>query len=110
MTKHNLPLKNYTWTAKLAYVVGLITTDGCLSPDKRHITFTSCDKQLIETFKKLLNLNNKIGKTETMALRIQFGDIQFYKWLLSIGLTPAKSHTINKLNIPKKYFIAFHLT
>ncbi|MEK7459754.1 MAG: LAGLIDADG family homing endonuclease [Patescibacteria group bacterium] len=107
MTQHNLPLKEYEWTPKLAYVVGLITTDGCLSPDGRHLTFTSCDKQLIETFKKILKLKNKIGKTETRALRIQFGNIQFYKWLLSIGLTPAKSHTIDKIIIPKEFFRDF---
>jgi len=56
MTKHNLPLKDYQWTSELAYVIGLITTDGCLSPNGRHLTFTSCDKQLIETFKKCLEL------------------------------------------------------
>ena len=44
MTKHNLPLKEYKWTPELAYIVGLITTDGCLSSDGRHLTFTSCDK------------------------------------------------------------------
>lgn len=107
MTRHNLPLKKYIWTPELAYAVGLIATDGCLSPDGRHITFTSCDKQLIETFKEILNLKNKIGKTETRALRIQFGDIQFYKWLLSIGLTPAKSHTIGEIIIPKEFFKDF---
>ena len=107
MTKHNLPLKKYQWTPELAYVVGLIVTDGCLSPDGRHLTFTSCDMQLVETFKKILNLKNKIGKTETRALRIQFGDIQFYKWLLSIGLTSNKSCTIGKISVPKKYFRDF---
>lgn len=107
MTKHDLPLKKYNWTPELAYIVGLMTTDGCLSPDGRHLTFTSCDKQLVETFKEILNLKNIIGKTETRALRIQFGDIQFYKWLLSIGLTPAKSHTIGKILIPKEFFRDF---
>src|SRR3989344_2319364 len=79
MTRHNLPLQKYEWTPELAYVVGLITTDGCLPPDGRHLTFSSCDIQLIETFKKVLKLKNKIGKTDTDALRIQFEDIQLYK-------------------------------
>ena len=38
------------WSAELAYAVGLIATDGCLSKDKRHIDFTSKDKELIKTF------------------------------------------------------------
>ena len=29
------------WTAELAYAVGLITTDGCLSQDGRRLTMTS---------------------------------------------------------------------
>jgi len=107
MTKHNLPLKKYTWTPELAYIIGLIATDGCLSSDGRHITFTSCDKQLVETFKRILKPENKISKTDTRALRVQFSDIQFYKWLLSIGLTPAKSHTIGKISVPKEFFRDF---
>lgn len=107
MAKNCLPFKKYKWTPELAYIVGLISTDGCLSSDGRHITFTSCDKQLIETFEKILKSNNKIGKTKTRAFHIQFSDVQFYKWLLSIGLTPAKSHTIEKIFIPKKFFRDF---
>jgi len=42
----------------LAYIVGLITTDGSLSKDKRHIIFTSSDLQLIKTFRKCLGLEN----------------------------------------------------
>ena len=107
MTKHNLPLKEYVWTPELAYVVGLIATDGCLSSDGRHLTFTSCDRQLIEVFKEILKLKNLIGKTDTRALRIQFGDIQLYKWLVSIGLTPNKSHSIGEIIIPSEFFRDF---
>lgn len=100
------------WLPELAYAVGLITTDGNLSKDGRHIDFTSKDLQLIKTFKKCLKLKNKIGlKTSGFSNRkyphIQFGDIVLYKWLLEIGLTPQKSKTIEKLKIPNKYFFDF---
>ncbi|KKQ97202.1 hypothetical protein A3E15_01705 [Candidatus Woesebacteria bacterium RIFCSPHIGHO2_12_FULL_42_9] len=49
------------WTANLAYVVGLITTDGSLSKNGRHIDFTSKDYDLIKTFAKILKLKNKVG-------------------------------------------------
>jgi len=49
------------WTADLAYVVGLTTTDGSLSKDGRHIDFTSKDKELIKSFAKILKLKNRIG-------------------------------------------------
>ena len=56
--------KNYQvkWTPEFAYAIGLLTTDGNLSKDGRHITFTSKDIQLVKTFKKYLNLTDvKIG-------------------------------------------------
>ena len=100
------------WSTELAYAVGLLATDGSLSIDGRHIDFTSKDIQLLKTFKKCLGLKNKIGLkiggfTKKKYPHVQFGDIIFYKWLLSIGLTPNKSKTINKLKIPNKYFFDF---
>lgn len=100
------------WSPELAYAIGLITTDGSLSIDGRHIDFTSKDTQLLNIFKKCLGLKVKIGlKTDGFSKRkyyhVQFGDVIFYKWLLKIGLTPNKSKTISKLEIPNKYFIDF---
>lgn len=104
------PKRDFRWTAEIAYVVGLITTDGCLSSDKRHIMFTSKDLDLIKTFYRLLGLQNKIGRTTNStgwAYRAQFGDVQFYCWLLTIGLTPKKSKTLGAIKVPDKYFIDF---
>ena len=100
------------WSPKLAYAVGLITTDGSLSIDGRHIDFTSKDVQLLQTFKKCLNLKNKIGsktdgKSNKKYYRVQFGNINFYKWLLKIGLMPCKTKIVGRLNIPNKYFFDF---
>lgn len=49
------------WSANLAYAVGLITTDGCLYNDGRHLAFVSKDLTQIRTFKRILKLNNKIA-------------------------------------------------
>ena len=100
------------WSNNIAYAVGLLTTDGNLSIDERHIDFTSKDIQLIKTFKKCLGLKNKVGfKTSGFSRKkyfhIQFGDVLFYRWLLKIGLTPHKSKTIGGLKIPNKYFFDF---
>ncbi len=102
------------WTSNLAYAVGLITSDGCLSPDGRHITLTSVDKQLLNTFKKCLNKNCKISlnpkggyTNKKMAYRVQFSDVKLYNWLLKIGITPNKSLTIGPLKINLKYFRDF---
>lgn len=49
------------WTAKLAYVIGLVATDGNLSPSGRHIHFTSKDLELAQLFHSYLGLKVKIG-------------------------------------------------
>lgn len=101
------------WTPQLAYAVGLIATDGYLSKDGRHIDFTSQDIEQVRTFKKCLGLKNiKIGlktsgSSKKLYPRIQFGDINFYRWLQKIGLTTKKSLVLSSLNIPNKYFFDF---
>lgn len=100
------------WSSNIAYTIGLLTTDGNLSKDGRHIDFTSKDVQLLETFKKCIGIKNKIGfkisgSSGKKCPHIQFSDVTLYKWLISIGLTPKKSKTIGKLKIPNKYFFDF---
>lgn len=105
--------KRIRWSAKLAYVVGLIASDGCLSKDGRHIDFTSKDFELVQTFSRLLKLKNKIGtkgrsKTDNrLYYRVEFGNVSLYRFLLKIGITSKKSKTIGALLIPDKYFIDF---
>lgn len=100
------------WTANLAYAVGLITADGCLSSDGRHIDLTSKDLLQIQTFAKILQLTNKIGLKSSGSstkkyYRIEFGNVELYRFLLKIGLTPHKSKTLVRLEIPDRYFIDF---
>ena len=101
------------WNHKIAYAIGLITTDGNLSPDGRHISLTSTDAQLLETFSKCLKITNKISPntpgslSKKPAYRIQFGDVKLYKELVKIGLTKDKSLTLGSLNVPHKYFPDF---
>jgi len=95
------------WNINIAYAVGLITTDGNLSKDGRHMTFVSKDVNLVNLFKKCLGLKNKISvkssgysKGKGRYYFVQFGNKNFYRDLLSIGLFPNKSKYIGKLTIP----------
>ena len=103
---------NRKWSHKLAYAIGLLASDGCLSKDRRHIDLTSKDVEQLENFMTCLEIKNKIGQKlaghkKGVYFRVQFGDVALYKFLLSVGLTPAKSKTLGALSIPKKYFFDF---
>lgn len=99
------------WTANLAYAIGLIATDGCLSSDGLLIDLTSKDKEQLLNFSKCVGVDFKIGTKQNSNgdkhLRIQFKNRIFYDFLLSIGLTPRKSLTMGKLAIPDEYFFDF---
>lgn len=102
---------NTKWSANLAYAIGLIATDGCLSKDGLLIDLTSKDREQLLNFSKALGVEFNIGKKRSgqgvECLRIQFKNRIFYDFLLSIGLTTAKSKTISKIKIPDKYFFDF---
>lgn len=58
-SKHKIVIE---WSSNLAYAIGLITSDGNLSKDKRHIKFGSKDEELMEKFKQSLSLGNTVTK------------------------------------------------
>src|SRR3990167_3531617 len=93
------------WSSNFAYAIGLITSDGSLNKDGRHMVFTSKDIELANTFKTALGIHNKItksargGEIEKKYNNVYFGDVIFFRFLNSIGLYPAKSKTIKKVDI-----------
>lgn len=99
------------WSPRFAYAIGLIVTDGSLSKDGRHISFTSKDSEQLKNFMRCLKIKVKIGTslsgTKHRCGRIQFGDKSFYNFLLSIGLMPNKSKVIGSIVVPDKYFFDF---
>jgi hypothetical protein len=64
MPKAKLPDKDFEWTPDLAYVIGLLATDGNLSKEGRHITMRSSDIQLLKTFRGCLGIPYKIANQE----------------------------------------------
>lgn len=97
-----------TWSPEIAYVVGLIATDGNLSRTRYGLALSSKDVDLLETARRCLQLTNAITPyTNGRCYHIQWRDRHFYDWLVDIGLTPAKSLTLGSLAVPDEYFADF---
>lgn len=97
------------WSSDIAYLSGLITSDGSLRRDKPAIKFTSKDKNLVEQVVEIAE--NELGinhchprRTNNNAWRYYFTSRQFYYFLEDIGLMPNKSNKIGKLDIPDDMF------
>lgn len=101
------------WSRRFAYAIGLIATDGNLSPDGRHISFSSKDYELACIYRQCLGLDNKIGlkarggSHNKNCFVVQFGDKNLYEFLNSIGLQSAKSKTLARVEVPDDYFMDF---
>lgn len=101
------------WSPELAYAVGLIATDGCLVGNGRTVAFTTKDRELAETFLRCLHAEFRIslkGNGHSRTKRycfVQVGDVLFYRWLQSTGITPRKSLTISSVSVPDNLFADF---
>lgn len=95
------------WSRDLAYVAGLIATDGCLIEKRRRIDFVTADLQLMETYLSCLGrpARYRIERTRrgSKIYRSMIHDGVLYSWLLEIGLTPRKSLTLGPVAIPEAH-------
>ncbi len=101
------------WSPEFAYAMGLLVTDGCVYTNYKTVNLTSKDEEQIENFKRCLGVDNKAGMKggsfgkEKIYFNLQIGDVQFCKFLDSIGITPHKTKTIGAVDIPDEYFFDF---
>lgn len=104
------PGPDLVWADRMAYAVGLMATDGCLSTDGRHLSFGSGDRELVDTLLSCLGRRNLIRELRTRNgspyFSVQFGDVQLYRWFQSIGLDRRKSRTISALTVPDEFLAA----
>lgn len=100
------------WSRDVAYAIGILATDGNLSPRPGRLGVVSKDVDLLETVQRCLDLTaaitpHKSGYGGGPCYRVSWSNRRFYDALLAIGLTPAKSLTIGALLIPDNYFADF---
>lgn len=100
-----------SWSPQMAYVLGYFASDGTMYKNKRgscYIAFTSIDRELIESIKKIMRVSNKVEYYKAKVVRwnprytLQIGSKKVFNRLLSLGFTPNKSLTLKYPPIPNQ--------
>ncbi len=101
------------WDENFAYCIGIIASDGNLSPDGRHISIVSKDIEIFENCRSRLKPTAKVVMkasghcSDKKYFLLQFSDAKLYRFLMTIGLTPCKSKTIQLVKVPHVFFRDF---
>ncbi|MBI9069156.1 MAG: LAGLIDADG family homing endonuclease [Salinivirgaceae bacterium] len=107
------------WSSEMAYVLGVIYTDGCLSHGRKQgdigtsstvgtVSISQKDIVLLENIQLLIGTNSKIYSKSNNGIDnslnvIDIRNDEIYDDLLNIGLTPNKSLTIKYPNVPEEF-------
>ena len=100
-----------SWSPEMAWCLGLLWTDGCLT-ERHSIELTSTDRDVLEKFKKSVSGEQKISKCYDRRrgyswFRYRFGSLVVANRLRELGLTERKSLVVDFPRIPHKYLRHF---
>lgn len=102
-----------SWSDKMAYVLGLIITDGCISSAPKGITSSvhldMNDRSLLKKVKKAMGSEHKItlSKHQKGLYLFSFARERIIKDLLRLGITPRKSLSVKFPDVPDEYLRHF---
>ena len=97
------------WNADLAYLSGLITSDGSLRQNRPIMNFSSKDKSLVKQVQEIAEnyldtYDCSVHPDSHDNWRYVFTSRKFYYFLENMGLMPNKSNKLGKLQIPDNMF------
>lgn len=118
---YNKDYFNVIDTEDKAYWLGFIAADGCLrnnGMNKRQLVIKLSNRDIdhIEKFKKSIESDHKIFTCESVVLTkkgnvfksvcsiITISGLNLYNQLVDKGVTSRKTYTLDKPNIPEKYY------
>lgn len=104
--------KPLSWNKRIAYLSGLITSDGSLANDIPRIRFWSKDKSLIDQVQEIAKIELDIDNCNPYQNQdgiwgYGFISRKFYYFLQSMGLMPNKTKKLGKLKIPDSLFLSW---
>ena len=101
----------------MSYVLGYIVADGCIaiSKDRKSHPFTlnitSADLEHLYLLKETLESEHKISKksqkVDTNGYQLQIRNHIITQDLINLGILPRKTHNLNPIKVPEKYFADF---
>ena len=96
------------WSPEMAYVLGLIITDGCISKHGK-ILISINDKDLLEVVKTALGAGHPIrqSKHQKGLYVFTFAREKLIADLNKLGVFPKKSHNVRFPDVPNLYLIDF---
>jgi predicted DNA-binding protein YlxM (UPF0122 family) len=96
------------WSAEMAYVLGLIITDGCISKTGT-VLLSLNDKKLLEKVRKAMGSTHKIepSKYQKNLYIFHFARENMIKDLEGFGILPNKSLVVKFPDIPRVYLADF---
>ena len=102
-----------TWSNNMAYILGLIVTDGCLCEHKNGcngLNITNKNRNILVNIAKIMDSGHKISakarerESVKKYFQLQIRDKAMYADLLKLGSTPRKSKTVRIPNVPSEFF------
>ena len=100
----------------MSYVLGYIVADGCITKSRQRknpfsLNITSKDEVHLHKIKTALKSEHKIGKKLNgrgdIAFQFQVRNPVLVKDLMKLGIHPQKTHNLEPISVPKKYFADF---
>jgi hypothetical protein len=99
------------WNEEIAYLLGLVVSDGHIGSDRSTVCFTNKDNELINIFisivESITGKRNNLTTTDAGCKQYKVTDRSLYNWLKERGVTPNKSLSIGKIEVPNSYFLDF---